>query len=284
MPDFVDLKCRAFACRIGGNGAAGRHREGYNGVWSLTPTDQPDSIFVPEYAGLNLEHYFDGWHSGGREIFFEPRVAPMEVEQPDGRSVLLRQAATPFWGAESKSRFTLHEPNRIQLDFETIPRREVFNGGTMGVFWASYMNGPSDNAIYFTGQDGAGNLGVQRHSSPKHGDASSVRGTGDTLSLHISPEQRDKLFSSVTPVRWSRPYYWARWRDTAYLCVFSTPNTLRFAMSPSGGGPGNPAWDYQILVPGYRVGQTYSLTVHLVVDAWQGEAWIHRTAAQILAG
>ena len=124
MPDFVDLKTSAFTCRIGTNAGLGQqHREGYNGVWSLVPSGHSDSLFVPGIAGLNLEHYFDGWHNGKREILFEPRVAPIALESPGEGRVRLTQTPTPFWGVESTTSFRVSEPDRIDLEFRCTPRR-----------------------------------------------------------------------------------------------------------------------------------------------------------------
>ena len=277
MPDFADLKNAAFSCRIGNNAAHGEHRAGYNGVWSLVPEGLQESLFVPGVAGLNLEHYFDGWHNGTQEIFFEPRVAPMTLEQPDGRTVRLLQSPTPFWGVESVSTFTLREPNILDLDFRCTPRRPVFNGGTMGVFWASYIQQPEENAIHFHGRTSGAREWV-RFSSPKHGEASSVRGLRDTLELRVADSMKDKLFSTVSAARWERPYYYGRWRDRVYAVLFKTEELLRFAMSPSGGGGGNPAWDFQILVPEVKVDREYCLRVRCLVDRWQGREWVDEQA------
>ncbi|HEX71847.1 MAG TPA: hypothetical protein ENN65_00810, partial [Candidatus Hydrogenedentes bacterium] len=67
----------ALRCVIGDNTAMGVHRAGYNGVFELTIPGSARNVFVPHYAGLNLEHYFDAAPvSENREVFFEPRVAP----------------------------------------------------------------------------------------------------------------------------------------------------------------------------------------------------------------
>ena len=42
------------------NSAAGSHRAGYNGVWSLHHAKGTRSLFVPGLAGLNLEHLVTG--------------------------------------------------------------------------------------------------------------------------------------------------------------------------------------------------------------------------------
>ena len=69
---------------IGDNAAAGEHRAGYNGLWSLTHRTETTNLFVPTVAGLNLEHIFDGETldpPGQSKIFFEPRNAPMTLRK-----------------------------------------------------------------------------------------------------------------------------------------------------------------------------------------------------------
>src|SRR5262245_2556919 len=67
------LKAGDLVAVVGDNEAADKHRAGYNGLWSLTHTRQPQSPFVPTVAGMNLEHIFDGDKDGDAKIFFEPR-------------------------------------------------------------------------------------------------------------------------------------------------------------------------------------------------------------------
>ena len=64
---------------IGDNSAHEKHKAGYNGLWSLTHKSEPANLFVPEVAGFNLEHIFDGATldpGDGGAKFFEPRHAP----------------------------------------------------------------------------------------------------------------------------------------------------------------------------------------------------------------
>jgi hypothetical protein len=89
---------------IGDNSSSGKHRAGYNGVWSLVHTKEPENLFVPEVAGLNFEHIFDGdkrddGDSG--KIFFEPRNAPMTSRSyPTPRPNYIRRPHPPFtWKA-----------------------------------------------------------------------------------------------------------------------------------------------------------------------------------------
>ena len=83
---------------IGDNTAAGQHRAGYNGLWSLTHRNEATNLFVPTVAGLNLEHIFDGDKTDtdkSNRVFFEPRHAPMEFRKISATEAELHQPPTP---------------------------------------------------------------------------------------------------------------------------------------------------------------------------------------------
>ena len=83
---------------VGDNAAAGDHRAGYNGLWSLTHRTEPTNLFVPAVAGFNLEHIFDGETldpPGQTGLFFEPRNAPMRLRRLSDRAAELHQPPTP---------------------------------------------------------------------------------------------------------------------------------------------------------------------------------------------
>jgi hypothetical protein len=60
--DFAEFQSKELTCIIGNNAKKGEHRSGYNGVYSLQSVHQSKSLFVPAYAGLNLEHIFPPKH------------------------------------------------------------------------------------------------------------------------------------------------------------------------------------------------------------------------------
>jgi len=49
------------------------HRAGYNGIAELYHRANASAIFVPQYAGFNLEHVFGG---DSLAQLFEPRLHP----------------------------------------------------------------------------------------------------------------------------------------------------------------------------------------------------------------
>jgi len=55
--------------------------------------------------------------------------------------------------------------------------------------------------------------------------------------------------------------------------LFSEPKDgiIRFSQSPTGGGPQNPAWDFQFIIPDFKVGKKYSFNTRLVYKVWKGE-------------
>ena len=124
---------------IGDNANSGVHAAGYNGLWDLRHEKSTRSIFVPRYAGLNLEHIFNGETKfDGGDVFFEPRRAPMTFKRLNENEAELHQPATPNFQVESRTRFTLREPHHIDLRFRCKAHQHSHPNGWFGCFWASY--------------------------------------------------------------------------------------------------------------------------------------------------
>ncbi|MBI2424955.1 MAG: hypothetical protein HYV27_19165 [Candidatus Hydrogenedentes bacterium] len=270
---------------IGDNGAWGDHREKYNGVYLLERKGLKESPFVPFYAGLNLEHYFDAvdLSSKDRDRFFEPRNAPMNFRRIDAMTAELHQPATPHFGVESWTTFTVDAPNAVDMAFRCTPHKDAFAGGVMGVFWASYINAPEDKSIYFL-QEGStldAPVWVQL-CTQAHGTQSTVRGAADTIEIPFDATGTN-LYANFSPLRYSVPFYYGRFQDHALIFIFKPGPIVRFAHSPSGGGPApkkddtNPAWDFQLIVPDPKVGESYGLELRLVVAPWKGRGQVLET-------
>jgi len=150
------------------------HRAGYNGIAELYHTDQDSTVFVPAYAGFNLEHAF-----GGDSLvqFFEPRINPMTLYMKSENEVFLYQKVTPISVAESITEFKLVEPCYIDITFRCILHdKQYFRHGYAGFFWASYINKPPDRNIYFRGitEDQPSETWISAFSE-KHGTKSTHR-------------------------------------------------------------------------------------------------------------
>ena len=228
------------------------HKAGYCGVASLTSETQPRNVFVPAYAGLNFEHIHDGT-TQDRNLLFEPRNVPMELRVIDEFTAELYQAATPHWGLESCHRYRLLPDGALEMTFECIPRRATFKNGYAGLFWASYMNQPESLDIHFRGfdEEADGKLSAIkwiRGITPAHGTLPTHFGQHDH---RVFAHDRDFPLSLVfnrSKHRFAEPWYFGVNHDQAFVQMFRPQDQVRITQSPSGGGSGNPAWDFQYFI------------------------------------
>jgi hypothetical protein len=228
------------------------HRAGYSGVAKLTHKRRRENLFVPGIAGLNFEHILDGTAHADRRTQFEPRNWPMELRRISRHAVELCQTPTFHHSLESCQRYELLGDGTIQLTIEAMARRPSFRNGYIGLFWASYIHQPESLDIHFRGPDG-----WVRGVTPAHG----------TLSTHIAVDDNRKfphdepfpltLVHSLSGLRYAEPWYFGISHGMAFAQMFREQDQVRLTQSPSGGGTGNPAWDFQFYVPGYEPGKVY---------------------------
>lgn len=128
------------------------HKAGYNGIAQLHHAEEDSGIFVPAYAGFNLEHIFGG---DSLHQLFEPRQHPMTLFRKNKNEVFLYQEPTPLSAVESLAEFKLVEPHYIDVTFNCIFHDDqFFRHGYAGLFFASYIQNPEDKKIYFKGVSG----------------------------------------------------------------------------------------------------------------------------------
>ncbi|MFO0797859.1 MAG: hypothetical protein U0804_10295 [Gemmataceae bacterium] len=253
---------------VGDNAAAGEHRAGYNGLWSLSHRTEPTNLFVPAVAGFNLEHVFDGQTvdpPGQNTLFFEPRNAPMRLRRLSDRAAELHQPPTPTFNLESWTRFTFVEPDAIDITFRCKAHQHVFRRSYIGLFWASYINAPDDKSLYFRSP-----TGWAQHCTPAHNALSTVRHAADAFDVTFADGHRDCLYKSLSPLRFREPFFYGLFRGHVLMVMFDRSDGIRFSHSPSGGGfnkeadATNPAWDFQLLVPKYDVMIEYGFRARVV--------------------
>ena len=264
------------------------HRAGYNGIIAITSKSQPDTPFVPAYAGMNLEHYFDGSPRSDSHIFFEPRYAEMTLARIDEQTVELYQPTTPSFQVESWTRFRAKEPNAIDFSFRCVPHRQDYVGGFLGIFWASYINGPVDKSLYFIDATSSLEQPLWRQlCTQQHNRDSTILHASDSTKLTF--EGGDTLFANESPLRYSAPFFYGRFRNMVLIYVFKPGCGVRFTHSPSGGGSTakgddtNPAWDYQLIVLDPIPGQEYRLEGRLIYNVWTDREDVLAEVSKFLA-
>jgi len=258
----ITLSAGDLTATFSDNTAFGEHSDRYNGIASLSHTKENGPLFVPAYAGFNIEHVF-----GGDSLIqlFEPRLHPMELFRKSATEVVLYQSATPLSETESVTTFKLVPPHYIDIEFTCrFISTKFFKHGYAGIFWASYINEPTDKSIYFFGKKLSESPSWIAAYSPEHGTVSTHRSVTDTTNFFFAPDFNATLASHFSDYRFIQPYYYGRFRDMAFAYLFGGGTLIRFSQSPTGGGEKNPAWDFQFIIPDPQPDKPYSFKCRLV--------------------
>lgn len=261
-----------------------KHRAGYSGVGALRHAKRKDNLFVPEVAGLNFEHIHDG-KTHPRDILFEPRKVPMELRRISEHVVELYQKPTPTWGLESCQRIEMLEDGTLELTVECIPRKDAFTNGYVGLFWASYIHKPESLDIHFRGHDMA-DIGADGKPTKPAKWVRGITPAHGTLSTHLAVGDADKhahdadfpltLVFNRSKLRYAEPWYYGVSHGMAYVQMFRPADGVRLSQSPTGGGMGNPAWDFQYLLPDAKVGKRYQVVMRAKYFPYESAEQVER--------
>lgn len=246
------------------------HRSGYNGIAELYHRANDSTIFVPQYAGFNLEHVFGG---DSLAQLFEPRLHPMKLFRKGENEIVLYQEATPLSGVESLTTFTVNGPDYVDVHFECILHNDqFFKHGYAGLFWASYIHQPEDKKIYFLGAaEGQQDVAWIAAYSEKHGTKSTHRSLKDKNNFFFAENFNATLASHNSDYRYASPFYYGRYRNMALAFLFDSKDIIRFSQSPTGGGQDSPAWDFQYIIPSPKYGKKYSFRARMVYKPFINE-------------
>lgn len=254
------------------------HKKGYNGIAELYHSQQDSNVFVPAFAGLNLEHIFNGEKP---EEFFEPRKDPMYLYQKNETEVLLYQKPTTHSRVESLMEFKTVAPDAIDFTFTFIMHdKQYFKHDYAGFFFASYINKPPDPKIYFRGTEESAlnrkNVHVIQSYSGKHGDKSTHLATEDNRPVYFAPDFNIILANHFSNYRYSRSFYYGRFHNMALAYFFRPSDLVRFSQSPDGAGPGNPAWDFYYVTTTLNEGVKYTVSGRMLYRPFKSEKDIAR--------
>jgi hypothetical protein len=238
------------------------HREGYNGLAILEHQRRKENLFVPSVAGLNFEHIHDGTRAGLKETF-EPRKFPTQLRVVDRYTVEVYQPPTGNWKLESCGRYHLLEDGTVEYTFECIPRDGGYRHGYIGLFWASYIHQPEQGGIRFKGhaRDETGPAHWIEATSPQHGIESTHAPAGFPKLPSVDSDFALTLVNHPSKHVYAEPWYFGVSHGMVYVLMFRQRDRIWMAQSPSGGGKGNPAWDFQWFIPDYHVGDAYGFVM-----------------------
>ena len=248
------------------------HRAGYNGLAELRlGNSEAPNLFVPFYAGLNFEHVFNGVENTYAWDIFEPRKAPLTLRRVSKHQVELRQERTEHWPLRSRLVYDVRGDG-VDLTYYGTPLEDVWRKhGYVGVFFASYIHAPQDMAIQFIGRSrpdrGDATPRWMRHLPQAHGVAANHRPAGSTWDPTFDPGFKISLASGASDFEYVYPFYFGLSGENVWVQMFERPQAggeMRFAQSPSGGGRGNPAWDFVYFRRDYAVGREFRFRVHTV--------------------
>ncbi|UCG56462.1 MAG: hypothetical protein JSU70_16565 [Phycisphaerales bacterium] len=258
------------------------HRGGYSGVASLTHRLRGENLFVPLYAGLNFEHIHDGTVQP-RDILFEPRRAPIKIRQLNEHTAELLQPPTPHWQLESRLRYRLLEDGVIEMTLECVPRARTFKNNYIGLFFASYIDQPESLDIHFPGQPADQEQSQPqwiRGVTPAHGTLATHPAIDDKRSFIHDSEFSLTLVFNLSNYRYCEPWYYGVSHGMALVLMFRPRDEVRFSQSPSGGGKGNPAWDFQWFIPDYEVGRHYRFVMRAMYVPFESPEQLRKATAR----
>jgi len=246
------------------------HTTGVSGIFRLLHQARPDEQpILATGAFLNFEHVFSGDAETYSRHIMAPRLSPMKLRKLDDTTVQLFQEAAGEWPLETTITYDVVPPCYIDftIEYKATAPDGFAKHGYIGVFFASYINFPLDRSIHFLGRKRGTEEPFRwiKGFSPAHGVRAVHRSVNDFFEMPCDPGFNIMLAGGDSGYEYSHPFYFGRFRDMVIVQMFESTSIVRFAQSPcSGGTKRHPAWDFFILTPDFKVGQTYTTRGRLV--------------------
>lgn len=253
------------------------HREGYSGISELyLRNGESENLFRPDVAGLNYEFIFNGDSSSYGADLFEPRKSPMQIERLSANKVQLRQSRTEYWPLQSTITYEL-SGNRVEMIYEGVPLENVWDKhGYIGLFFASYISGPEQKGINFIGHTRSEPDKKQwiYHLPEQHGKDANHRPADSNWDPEFDEGFPVSLALGISDLEYLYPFYYGITGDHVLIMMFEQLDDdaeMRFAQSPTGGGPDNPAWDFLYYNKAPEKGEKFSFRLAMVVKKFEGK-------------
>jgi hypothetical protein len=148
---------------------------------------------------------------------------------------------------------------RFNSPSRSFPASRSSKTATSAYSGPTTFNQPQSTDIHFLGHghgEGA-NPRLIDSSSPAHGVNATHLASADNSTFTHDADFPMTLVFNHSKFRFTEPWYFGISHDMAYAQIFRAADNVRFAQSPSGGGNGNPAWDFQFFIPDYQVDHLY---------------------------
>lgn len=254
------------------------HRAGYNGISELYVNESQRNFFRPDVAGLNFEFIMNGDSASFDYDLFEPRRAPMQLVRLTSDKVQLRQPQTVNWPLRSTITFEL-AGNRVEMTYEGVPLENVWDKyGYIGLFFASYIRGPRDKGIHFIGKSRSDPVDDHGrwiyHLPPEHGVEANHRPVESNWDPGFDEGFPVSLASGFSNFEYIYPFYYGISGDYVLIIMFERTGEdaeMRFAQSPTGGGPENPAWDFLYYEKKPVTGKPFGFKAAMVIKKFEGK-------------
>ncbi|HEY8506313.1 MAG TPA: hypothetical protein VIL46_17135, partial [Gemmataceae bacterium] len=115
-----------------------------------------------------------------------------------------------------------------------------------------------------------------RGVTPRHGVEATHLSHDDDRTFRHDPDFPLTLVFNRSKWRYREPWYYGVNRGVAYVQMFRPKDRIRLAQSPSGGGKGNPAWDFQYFIPDYEVGRRYQMVMRAMLVKYESPQQVER--------
>ena len=105
-------------------------------------------------------------------------------------------------------------------------------------------------------------------------------GSGDRRTFKHDPDFPLTLVFNRSKYRYAEPWYFGVSHGMAFVQIFRPKDEIRLSQSPSGGGPGNPAWDFQYFIADYKLGRRYQMVMRAMYLPFESPQQVEKATAR----